>query len=77
MAEAGHDYSAPYWMGEFGTGDNGANWKKIGRVQLKAFLGPEHNIGFESTFSVECQRSSQICQKSSLCWPQNQVLSRR
>ena len=25
----GHDYSAPYWMGEFGTGDNGDKWQYI------------------------------------------------
>ena len=31
LSEAGHPYSAPYWMGEFGTGDNGNNWNKIGR----------------------------------------------
>jgi hypothetical protein len=28
---AGHPYSAPFWMGEFGTGDNNENWQKIVR----------------------------------------------
>jgi len=30
VSEYGHDYSAPYWMGEFGTGDDDKNWNKIG-----------------------------------------------
>ncbi|XP_023330673.1 uncharacterized protein LOC111703052 isoform X2 [Eurytemora carolleeae] len=29
VADQGHDYSAPYWMGEFGTGDNGDKWQYI------------------------------------------------
>lgn len=27
----GHAYSAPFWMGEFGTGENSENWQKIFR----------------------------------------------
>lgn len=27
----GHEYSAPFWMGEFGTATNSENWLKIVR----------------------------------------------
>ena len=32
VADAGHNYSAPYWMGEFGTGEDSDNWRKIGSL---------------------------------------------
>jgi hypothetical protein len=35
---AGHEYSAPFWMGEFGTGSDNENWRKILR-----FIG-EHDL---------------------------------
>jgi len=31
VADAGHNYSAPYWMGEFGCGGDSPNWEKIVR----------------------------------------------
>ena len=31
VAEAGYNFSAPYWMGEFGTGGDSENWGKIVR----------------------------------------------
>ena len=31
VAEAGYNFSAPYWMGEFGTGSDSENWQKIVR----------------------------------------------
>ena len=31
VADAGHNYSAPYWMGEFGCGGDSENWEKIVR----------------------------------------------
>jgi len=30
VADPGFNYSAPYWMGEFGTGEDSENWGKIG-----------------------------------------------
>ena len=32
VTESGHPYSAAYWMGEFGTGDNSEGWQKM--IQL-------------------------------------------
>ena len=29
VSESGHEYSAPFWMGEFGTGSDSENWRKI------------------------------------------------
>jgi hypothetical protein len=31
VADVGFNYSAPYWMGEFGTGEDSENWGKIGK----------------------------------------------
>ena len=31
VEKAGHEYSAPFWMGEFGTGSDNENWLKIVR----------------------------------------------
>ena len=31
VEKAGHEYSAPFWMGEFGTGSDNDNWLKIVR----------------------------------------------
>ena len=31
VEKAGHEYSAPFWMGEFGTGSDSENWRKIVR----------------------------------------------
>jgi len=32
VADVGFNYSAPYWMGEFGTGEDSENWGKIGKT---------------------------------------------
>ena len=32
VRESGHLYSAAYWMGEFGTGDDSEEWQKILRL---------------------------------------------
>ncbi len=37
VADVGFNYSAPYWMGEFGTGEDSENWGKIGK-NVKKFL---------------------------------------
>ena len=31
VEKVGHEYSASFWMGEFGTGTNSENWRKIVR----------------------------------------------
>ena len=31
VMEAGHEYSAPFWMGEFGTSTDSENYQKIYR----------------------------------------------
>ena len=31
VQEAGHNYSAPFWMGEFGTNTDSDNWRKMVR----------------------------------------------
>ena len=31
VQEAGHNYSAPFWMGEFGTNSNSESWQKMVR----------------------------------------------
>ena len=30
--KAGHEYSAPFWMGEFGSGSDSENYQKIVRL---------------------------------------------
>lgn len=40
VADAGHNYSAPYWMGEFGTGEDSEKWGKIGKFVFLFFFLP-------------------------------------
>ena len=43
VADVGFNYSAPYWMGEFGTGDDSENWGKIGKYLFDNIF-TEYNI---------------------------------
>jgi len=44
VADAGHNYSAPYWMGEFGCGGDSENWEKIVRFLNET----DHDFGYWS-----------------------------
>ena len=56
VSEAGHEYSAPFWMGEFGTGSDSENWRKILRFIKEHDLdwgywpidGYEYNLNIKS-----------------------------